>query len=128
MNSVRHGNSRPKPSRATWHAKLQILSENTIKVLSIINQSFSSTDDTATITIKNKLFMTTVKPVLLYSCQIWGPELFSHKTPFNKSTIEQVHIKFCKQSLNVPWYSENFACRAELGRYPLSININTGKD
>jgi len=36
---------------------------------------------------------------------------------------EQVHIKFCKQSLNVPWYTENIACRAELGRYPLSIDI-----
>ena len=28
-------------------------------------------------------------------------------------SIEQVHIKFCKQTL----------CRAELGRYPLSIEI-----
>ena len=36
-------------------------------------------------------------------------------------SIEQVHIKFCKQTLNVPWYTENKTCRAELGRYPLSI-------
>ena len=47
----------------------------------------------------------------------------SYKTHFDKSTIEQVHIKFCKQTLNVPWYTENIACRAELGRYPLSIDI-----
>ena len=46
-----------------------------------------------------------------------------YKTPFDKSTIEQVHIKFCKQSLNVPWYKENIACGAELGWYPLSIDI-----
>ena len=31
--------------------------------------------------------------------------------------------KFCKQTLNTPWYTENKACRAELGRYPLSIDI-----
>ena len=31
------------------------------------------------------------------------------KTHFDKSTIEQVHIKFCKQVLNVPWYTENTA-------------------
>ena len=60
---------------------------------------------------------------LLYACKIWGPELLSYETPFDKSTIEQVHIKFCKQSLNVPWYTENIACRVELGRYPLSIDI-----
>ena len=45
------------------------------------------------------------------------------KTHFDKSIIEQVHIKFFKQILNVPWYTENIACRAELGRYPLSIDI-----
>ena len=50
-------------------------------------------------------------------------ELLSYKTLFDKSTIEQVHIKICKQTLNVPWYTENIACRAELGRYPLSIDI-----
>ena len=44
-------------------------------------------------------------------------------SPVDKSTIEQVHIKFCKQSLNVPWYTENIACKAELGQYPLSIDI-----
>ena len=37
--------------------------------------------------------------------------------------VMQVHIKFCEQTLNVPWYAENKACRAELGRYPLSIDI-----
>ena len=38
-------------------------------------------------------------------------------------SIEQVHIKFCKQTLKVPWYTENKTCRAELGRYPLSIDL-----
>ena len=37
--------------------------------------------------------------------------------------IKQVHIKFCKHSLNVPWYTETIACRAKLGRYSLSIDI-----
>ena len=63
------------------------------------------------------------KPIQLYGCEIWGPELLSYKTHFDKSTIEQVHIKFCKQTLNTPWYTENIACRAELGRYPLRIDI-----
>ena len=97
--------------------------KKTTKVISIIKRSFSNIDS-ATIAIKNKLFNAlSVKPVLLYACEIWGPELLSCKTHFDKSTIEQVHIKFCKQTLNVPWYTENIACRAELERYPLSIEI-----
>ena len=79
--------------------------------------------DSSAVEAKNKLFDTLVKPVLLYGCEIWGPELLSYKTHFDKSTIEQVHIKSCKQTLNVPWCTENKACRAELGRYPLSIDI-----
>ena len=66
----------------------EILSKKAIKVLSLINRSFSNTD-AATIAIKNKLFNALVKPVLLYACEIWGPELLSYKTSFDKSTIEQ---------------------------------------
>ena len=55
----------------------------------------------------------------------YGDQNYNHKTHFDKSTIEQVHIKFCKQTVNTPWYTENIACRAELGRYPLSIDIKS---
>ena len=97
----------------------EILSKKAIKVLSIKNRSFSNTDAVTT-AINNKLFNALVKHVLPYACEIWEPELLSYETPFDKSTIEQVHTKF---SLNVPWYTENIASRAELGRYPLSIDI-----
>jgi len=105
----------------------EILSKKATKVLdlSIINdnkRSFSNSDS-ATIAIKNKLFDALAKPVLLYACQIWGPELLSYRTHFDKSTIEQVHIKFGKQTVNIPWYTENIACRAEFKRFPLSIDI-----
>ena len=53
----------------------------------------------------------------------YGDQNYYHKTHFDKSTFEQVHIKFCKQTLNSPWYTENKASRVELGRYPLSIDI-----
>ena len=57
--------------------------------------------------------------------RLWnmGTRTTVKKTHFDKSTIEQVHIKFCKQVLNVPWYTENTAWKAELGRYHLSIDI-----
>ena len=99
-----------------------ILSKKAYKVLVTVKRLLFNSD-TTTITIKNKLFDALVKPILLYGCKIWGLELLSYKTHFDKSSIEQVHIKFCKQTLNTPWYTENIACRAELGRYPSSIDI-----
>ena len=89
----------------------EILSKKAYKVLGTIKR-FLSSSDTSAISIKNKLFDALVKPILVYGCEIWGPELLSYKTHFDKSTIEQVHIKFCKEALNTPWYTENTACRA----------------
>ena len=75
-----------------------ILSKKAYKVFATAKRLFSSSER-STITIKNKLFDTLVKPILLYGCEIWGPELLSYKTHFDKSTIEQVHIKFYSVSL-----------------------------
>ena len=110
----------------------EILSKKATKDISTIKQVHSNIDS-STVEIRNKLFDALVKPILLYGCEIWGPELQSYKIHFDKSTIEQVHIKFCKRALNVPWYAENIACRTDLCRYPLSIDIKpqffvTGKD
>ena len=109
-------------SSGRYNYAREILSKKAYKVLTTIKKSLSNSDAT-TVTIKNKLFDALIKPLLLYGCEIWGPELLSYKTHFAKSTVEQVHIKFCKQTLNTLWYTENKACRAELGRYPLSIDI-----
>ena len=38
---------------------------------------------------------------------------------FDKLLYEKLHTRFCKFTLNVSKYSSNYACRAELGRYPL---------
>ena len=95
----------------------EILSKKATKIVFTIKRLLSNIDSSAVET-RNKLFDALVKPVLLYVCEIWGPELLSFKTHFDKSIIEQV-----KQTLNVSWYTENKTCRAELGRCPLSIDI-----
>ena len=54
---------------------------------------------------------------LYYSCEIWG---------LSKSKeIERIHLKFCKQLLNVKKSTSNMAVYGELGRYPLFINRYT---
>lgn len=86
-------------------------------------RSLLSNCTTIPISLLLKLFDSLVKPVLLYGCEIWGPELLLYKTEFDRSAIEQTHLRFCKQILNIPFYSSNMKCRAELGRVPLSIDI-----
>ena len=86
----------------------KILSKNAYKALTTIKR-FLSISDASAISINNKLFDALVKPILLHGCEIWGPEILSYKTHFDKSTSEQVHIKFCKEALNTPWYTENTA-------------------
>ena len=56
---------------------------------------------------------------LLFACEVWLPGSLLTLTPFDKSTIGQVRMKFRKQSLNVPWCTEHItACGAEPVRYP----------
>ena len=64
-----------------------ILSKKAIKV-------FSSFPIIATTNIEDKLFNARAKPLLIYALNIWGPELLSYKTHFDRRTIEQFHIKF----------------------------------
>jgi hypothetical protein len=80
-----------------------------------------------------RLFDTLVKPIALYGCEIWGA--FGHKTSILSNSIlfqlymkdnypfEQLHLKSCKQILQVSKKASNFGVRAELGRFPLIYNI-----
>ena len=73
----------------------KILSKKATKIVFTIKRLLSNIDSSAVETRK-ELFDAVVKPVLLYGCEIWRPELLSYKTHFDKSAIKQVHIKFCK--------------------------------
>ena len=92
----------------------ELLSKKATKIVFTIKRFLSNIDPSA-VEVRNKLFDALVKPVLLCGCEIRGPELLSYKTHFDESRIEQVNInEFCKQTLNVPLYTENTACRGEL--------------
>ena len=78
------------------------------------------------------VFDHTVKPVLLYGSEIWGyfpgkklslnTDSFFDKLCKNL-IVENVHKKFCKFLLEVTKRASNLAVMAELGRYPLLIDI-----
>ena len=79
------------------------------------------------------VFDHTIKPILLYGCEIWGSfntttARFRHgNIPLNKmfSNIvsEKLHMKFCKFILGVHKKTTNFAVFSELGRFPLYFDI-----
>jgi hypothetical protein len=61
------------------------------------------------------LFDTTVVPILLYSCEVWGSE--------NCEILEQVQRKFCKHILSLKKSTPNCIVYGETGQYPLQIAI-----
>lgn len=71
-----------------------------------------------------KLFDTLICPILTYGCEVWGAYLKQNFNTWDKEPTEKVHLKFCKYYLGVNSKAPNFACRAELGRFPLKIFID----
>ena len=72
------------------------------------------------------LFDNIIKPILLYTCEIWGKMKISEIIgEIGKSLIERFHFKICKQVVGVNRKTSNIATIAELGRYPLYIDIQT---
>ena len=78
----------------------------------------------------NKLFDTSAKPVALYNCEIWATDNVNRLTKYDSKKVyelsendlhEKLHTKFCKYNLRVKCNSINIACRAELGRFPLTL-------
>ena len=65
-----------------------------------------------------------ISPILTYNSEIWGVYAKPDFKTWDGSQIEKAHLQFCKRYLEVNNKASNIACRAELGRFPLSITIN----
>ena len=71
-------------SSARYTYAREILSKKATKIVFTIKRFLSNSDPSA-VEVRNKRFDALVKPVLLYGCEIRGPELLSYKTYFDKS-------------------------------------------
>ena len=69
------------------------------------------------IDIQIELFNKTIKPILLYGCEVWGFD--------DLSVIEQVQLKFLKFILNIKKSTPNCIVYGETGVLPLKIDIHT---
>jgi hypothetical protein len=73
-----------------------------------------------------KIFESIMSPILLYNSEIWGAFTRINKdfNKWNQTPIEKTHLKFCKLYLGINKKATNVACRGELGKFPLLINIH----
>ena len=69
------------------------------------------------IDIQIDLFNKTIKPILLYGCEIWGIG--------NVEMLERIQLKFYKQVLNLKKSTPTNMLYGELGVTPLYIDIQT---
>ena len=103
-----------------------------LKLLFKLRREFGSLMPTAHTDLH--VFDQTIKPILLYGCEIWGcsfPKTTKSDNLFDVSVIsktfstEKIHtgIKHCKYILVVYRKSTNLAVLSELGRYPIQINV-----
>ena len=65
-----------------------------------------------------------ISPILTYNSKAWGVFAKSDFKSWDTSPIEKSHLQFCKRYLQVNNKASNIACRAEMGRFPLTFDIN----
>ena len=70
-----------------------------------------------------KIFDSVIQPIALYGSEVWGPLSQQNYSKWDKHPIETLHVEFCRNILKIQRKTPNNACRAELGHYPLMINI-----
>ncbi len=70
-----------------------------------------------------KLFKAVIEPIALYGSEVWGPSIKFDFLNWEKHPIKTLHLDFCKRILRVQRKTPNNGCRAELGQYPLLLNI-----
>ena len=69
------------------------------------------------IDLQIELFNKTVKPILLYGCEIWGYG--------NCDDLERVQLKFLKYAFNLKKSTPTYMIYGELGVKPILIDIKT---
>ena len=74
-----------------------------------------------------KIFDSMISPILIcvYYSEVWGAFVKSDFKSWDSSAIKKkTHLQFCKRYLEVHNKASNIACRAELGKFPLIIEIH----
>ena len=71
-----------------------------------------------------RLFDAAVLPILTYGSEIWALNSTSDHEKWDRSSIERTHLDFLRHILGVNRSVNNLLCRAEVGRFPINIEIS----
>ena len=71
-----------------------------------------------------RLIDAAILPILTYGSEIWTLNSTLNDDKWDISSTERTHFNFVKHILGINRSVNNLLCRAELGRYPISIEIN----
>ena len=66
-----------------------------------------------------RLFDSLIKPILLYGCEVWGPQITK-----TNNIISKFVNKFYKTVLGVPRYTSTTGIHIELGRFSIDVNVH----
>ena len=94
------------------------LYKKALRALYSIYSSLDVRSDASNIRLYLKLFDSLVQPVLLYGSEIWGPQCLAGNNVISKFVNKFYHVL-----LGVKRHCSNTGVLAELGRYPIEINI-----
>ena len=71
------------------------------------------------------LFDYIIKPIAMYACEIWGENIktVNNIADFGNSPCERFHTRVCKNILGAHRKTSNIATLLEIGRFPISSEI-----
>ncbi|KAI4904413.1 hypothetical protein NFI96_007497 [Prochilodus magdalenae] len=105
----------------SFHTAVTALREKACRALFAIRNKTYKVE--IPVRIWSKLFDSIIQPIALYGSEIWGPLSDINYSRWDKHPIETLHAEFCRKILRVQRHTPNNACRAELGRFPLALQI-----
>ena len=71
-----------------------------------------------------RLFDAAILPILTYGSEVWALNSTLDYDKWDSCPPEKSHLDFIRHILGTNRSVNNLICRAELGRYPLCIEIN----
>ena len=71
-----------------------------------------------------RLFDAVVLPILTYGLEIWALNSTLDHEKWDRSSTERAHLDFLRHILGVNRSVNNLLCRAEVGKFPINIEIN----
>ena len=103
----------------SFHKATDALYNKSLRALFSLYSAISIHSDEPNSKLYLKLFDSLIKPILLYGCEVWGPQITK-----TNNIISKFVNKFYKTVLGVPRYTSTTGIHIELGRFSIDVNVH----